>query len=191
MKEAGVMCRRLAGLLIAVPWLLGGCFLVHVEEQSANEYAWEAKEALAAANRHFEAGEYESAIPLYRKVLWIRPALSLEAYRRLASIYESTGKMEEACAVCKKGLAHLKGDANYYTKYAVLCKQLGRLEDALYAWRLRRELSPSDEEARREIEELELPIAEYVKGGKGRRSFWIRQTWSISAPLRRWGCWME
>ena len=166
MKTTGIGFRCLAGLLVVAPWFLGGCFLVHVEEQSANEYAWEAKEALAAANRHFEAKEYDAAIPLYRKVLWIRPSLSLEAYRRLASIYESTGKTEDACAVYKKGLAHLKGDADYYTTYAILCKKLGRLEDALYAWRLRRELSPNDEEARREIEELQRALAESVKGGK-------------------------
>lgn len=158
--------RTIPPLLLLAGWALCAAACQAID-RSASEYADEARERLAKADKLFAEQRYAEAIDDYRFVIWVRPELSLGAYKNLAFIYEHGGKDLDAAKVYKKGAAYMKGDKEFYASSLRLYRKLNFLEEGLIAGKRLLELSPGDQEVRQTVDEMEKALAARKKEGKG------------------------
>lgn len=87
-----------------------------------------------AALRAHEAGKLDEAVPLYRKVIAIKPDQA-EPYGNLANVLCTMGEAVEAEAVIRKGMEISPGNADLEFNLGYVMAAQGRYDDAIAAYR--------------------------------------------------------
>ncbi len=92
-------------------------------------------EALGRAVRHHQAGELNQAESLYRYILQRRPG-DAAALHLLGVIRAQNGQAREAADLIAQAIAIDSGVADYHVNYGRVLQSLGRIDEAIAAYRV-------------------------------------------------------
>lgn len=107
-------------------WWIGICLTIF--SCTLTVFAQDSTKKLSEANKHFNAGAYEQAIPLYRDVLMVDN--SLEAKTNLAEAYRLTGNYKKAEYWYAQLLKLVPQEPTYKLHYARSLQSNGKCKEA-------------------------------------------------------------